>query len=67
MHGHCRDRFGVQWILDYTGDVKFELPSQSKRSTSHRPLMGKIDLQQSTLRISTTEYWNQLAHVAEFS
>jgi PhnB protein len=29
LHGHCRDRFGVQWILDYTGNVKFDLPRHS--------------------------------------
>jgi PhnB protein len=22
-HGSCEDRFGVQWMLDYTGEVKF--------------------------------------------
>jgi len=29
LHGHCRDKFGVQWILDYTGNVKFELPPKT--------------------------------------
>jgi PhnB protein len=23
-HGQCTDRFGVQWMLDYSGNVKFD-------------------------------------------
>jgi PhnB protein len=28
-YGSCRDRFGVQWMVDYTGDVHYEHPANS--------------------------------------
>lgn len=27
-HGSCTDRFGVHWMLNYTGDVQYTLPQE---------------------------------------